>query len=375
MRILWLSHSSNVAGAELAMAECIDALARRGHAVEVVLPDDGPLRERLSEAKAVHICASNPWMSMEPPPLRVRIRLGAYNWARASHEIAALARRSGTDVLVTNTLVMPAGALAARRARLPHVWFLHEFGWEDHGLRFHFGRRMSIGFMRRRTDAFLVNSAALRAHFSEWFPEHRLHHVHYPVAVPAVRASGQREGDRFRAILVGERKPSKGQQDAVDALGIAVAAGCDLELQLVGRGTAAFDETLVARAHRHGVEDRLELVDFTADHFALVDQANVALMCSRAEALGRVTVEAMKLGKPVIAAHAGASSELVRDGWNGLLYTPGDVQGLADAIRRLCRDRQGTHNLGNRGKRWAEATFNHEIFSSEFEAAVSSVRA
>ena len=52
--------------------------------------------------------------------------------------------------------------------------------------------------------------------------------------------------------------------------------------------------------------------------------ADVILVCSQWEAFGRITVEAMLTGKAVIASANGGTTELIKDGENGLLYTYGN---------------------------------------------------
>jgi hypothetical protein len=73
---------------------------------------------------------------------------------------------SRPDIVVTNTVTAPLGAIAAARRRPPHVWFLHEFGAEDYGLRFDLGRRAGSGAVRRLSDAVLVTEA-LRSYFAQ----------------------------------------------------------------------------------------------------------------------------------------------------------------------------------------------------------------
>jgi glycosyltransferase involved in cell wall biosynthesis len=96
---------------------------------------------------------------------------------------------------------------------------------------------------------------------------------------------------------------------------------------------------------------------FTPDPLARLGDADVALMCSSSEAFGRVTVEAMKLGRPVIGADAAGTAELVRDGWNGLLYPAGDPAALAVCIERLHGDRPFLRALGAQAREWSCATF------------------
>ena len=64
-------------------------------------------------------------------------------------------------------------------------------------------------------------------------------------------------------------------------------------------------------------------------------QADVALVCSRAEAFGRITIEAMKYGLPVIASNVGGNVELIKDGETGVLYEYGSIQSMEEKIDLL----------------------------------------
>jgi glycosyltransferase involved in cell wall biosynthesis len=68
------------------------------------------------------------------------------------------------------------------------------------------------------------------------------------------------------------------------------------------------------------------------------------------EPFGQVVVEGMAAGLPVVAAAAGGPLEIVRDGVDGLLYRPGDVEALAAALRRLATDEALRRRLGDAGR-------------------------
>lgn len=367
MRLLWLSGGGG-GGGDLSMVEAVEALSERGHQVHVVLPIEDPLRSRLASAASIHICWHNRWLSKPLPTPWARVRQTAYNVFKARLELARLAQATAAQVVVSNGLVVWAGALAAKRAGRPHVWFLQEFGLEDHGFRFHFGRRATFAFMKRNADFFLVNSSALRSHFAQWLPEARLRLVHYAVEVPPGLPTHSPGDGKFRLVMVGTRAPSKGQQDAVAALRILADQGLNVELDLIGNHAEAFDQQL--RDLATDAVDRVHFVDFQEDPFKLVARADVALMCSRSEALGRVTVEAIKLGKPVVGAAAGATPELVRPGWNGFLYEPGNPADLAQWIKRLYYDREAAREMGRRAQAWAIETFNRDVYGSELEGVL-----
>jgi glycosyltransferase involved in cell wall biosynthesis len=72
---------------------------------------------------------------------------------------------------------------------------------------------------------------------------------------------------------------------------------------------------------------------------ALLDAAGVLVLPSRSEGLGRIVVEALCRGRPIVATRVGGIMDLVRDGENGLLVEPNDLAALADALVRILSDR------------------------------------
>jgi len=285
-------------------------------------------------------------------------------------EIARLARKIHADVILTNTITVPAGGFAACLARIPHVWFLHEFGARDHGLSFLCGRTLTLRLINSVSQSVIVNSEALRRDVADDISGDKLRVVRYGVDVPAVANEHVRDG-AFRMILVGAKQPSKGQQDAVAAVGHLVSDGLDVRLDLVGGGNRLYEESLKALAQSHGVQANVRFISFSNDPYSLVAASDVALMCSRAEAFGRVTIEAMKLGKPVVGAAAGGTCELLRDGWNGYLYRAGDSRDLARCVTELYRDRDRARQMGSRGRVWALERFNLKTHGEDLETALT----
>lgn len=94
------------------------------------------------------------------------------------------------------------------------------------------------------------------------------------------------------------------------------------------------------------------------------------LLCSRCEAFGRVVVEAMKRGRPVVVTDAGGARELAVDSGGGLLYPPGDDAALADAIERLARDPAEARRMGESGLAWASRHCTLAGYADSFLGAV-----
>jgi glycosyltransferase involved in cell wall biosynthesis len=294
----------------------------------------------------------------------------AFNWFRASARLADLAQAHHVDVVLTNTITMPAGSFAARRSRVPHAWYLHEYGRLDHQQIFHWGEWSSVRAISVLSARVLVNSETLKLHYAQSIPGSKIVVVPYSVEVPSMATAAPAANGRFRLILLGEKKAGKGQHDAVRALACLNARGLRCELALVGGADPAYEASLRREATTLGLESQIDFIDFDPDRFDRLSRADVALMCSRFEAFGRVTVEAMKLGRPVVGARAGATPELVRDGENGLLYRVDDPEDLAAKVEILYRDPDLRRSMGARGRAWANMNFTRERYGLALENAL-----
>ena len=87
----------------------------------------------------------------------------------------------------------------------------------------------------------------------------------------------------------------------------------------------------------------------------LLDESTLLVLPSRSEGLGRVVVESMSRGRPVIATRVGGPAELVDNGRTGFLVAPGDTHALADALVRVLTDRELAARLGGAARAGADA--------------------
>jgi glycosyltransferase involved in cell wall biosynthesis len=371
--VLWFSHSSALGGAEIGMHEAITALRRRGFESSVVVPSDGPLVARLRDDDiAVLVHPYRWWMSLGPS--RKGRAKNLLELANVFHirRLASLIRATGSDVVFTNTVTIALPALAARAAGVPNVWYIREYGRDDHFLEFDVGDPIAYRLIDRLSSAVIVNSSTLRAHLRAHGID-GVEVVSYAVEVPDGYGSPPPPGDDLRLVLVGAVKPGKGQEEAVRALAAVRAAGTRATLTLVGPALATFRESLEKTASHFGVSEHVRFTGFLEDPYPEIAAAGICLVCSRREAFGRATIEAMKCGRPVIGAASGATAELVEDGVTGLLYEPGDIDALAQAIVRLDRDRELLRQLGERAQAWATQRFTSEAYGRDLAREIDRV--
>ncbi|MCU1450777.1 MAG: glycosyltransferase family 1 protein [Acidimicrobiales bacterium] len=369
MKVLLAAHTSALAGAERDLLELAQALDSRPDVeVEAVVPRRGPLLDALDDLGVRTSVVASRWWATNRAYVVRRAAYLAVNLVAFPRAVRFLRRRR-PDLVVTFTVTMPVWGLAARRAGVAHVWLLREFGVEDHDFTFHFGRHRSMHLVDRLSALVAVPSKAVAERMAEWIPPSKLRVVRYASVQPGrVDPHTGDGGDEFALLLVGTLRHSKGQGDALEALAQVRASGVPARLTLVGTGRPEHVRALERAAQALGVAEATTFTGPVLDATPYYDRADVVLSCSRSEAYGRVVVEALKRGVPVIGSNAGGTVEQLTDSGGGLLYEPGDPAALADAIRRLHEDPELRRRLADDGQAWATATFSLERFADDFLA-------
>jgi glycosyltransferase involved in cell wall biosynthesis len=179
--------------------------------------------------------------------------------------------------------------------------------------------------------------------------------------------------ERPRALFIGVLEPYK----AIDVLAAAwrrVARDLpEAELHLVGDGTRVDVAQSLVAAFPERVQWTRRLD--TAGVAAALDAASFLVLPSRSEGMGRVIVEALCRGRPVLGSDVGGIPDLVAEGENGTLVPPGDVDALAVALTELLRNPQRLEALAGGARASAQAWIaTPEEFAARMRALVEAVR-
>lgn len=382
MRVCFFSHSSGRGGAEEVLLETIECLKEYRIDCRVFMPGDEGLGEDLRKLSVpFYTLPYWRWMRLGSESVWEKIEATTRNVLLSLPAIVQL-RKWKPDIVYSNTMTICTGAIVAQLLHRPHVWHLHELGYEDHGLTFDFGPRFSYKVINVLSTACIAASQCIADHFVRYVEPSKL-----TVIYPSVHRNSQRveiatrqikseavppRTQRLRCIIVGKLSGGKRQEDAVAAMAMLQHMGIDVELLIVGGSNPGYRERLEAMVKKHNLQDRVLCTGFR-DPLPFVQSADIVLMCSTCEAFGRVTVEGLLAGKPVLAANSGASPELIQDGFNGLLYKMGDTEELAQKIRYLYEHPGIARHMGQNAKSRAEAFFTKERYARQIVSLLSSV--
>jgi len=170
-------------------------------------------------------------------------------------------------------------------------------------------------------------------------------------------------GDNDFAVgLVGLLIPWKGQELFLDAAKKAVSEIPNLKMLIVG-GTPEecedFERHIRARIVQEGLSDHVVLTGHQSDMMCVYNGLDVAVSASTMpEPLGTMVIETMAMGRPLIAPNHGGAAEMATDRETALLFEPGSVDGLGQAIRELSERPELRSELGIKAREAALAAFS-----------------
>ena len=168
-------------------------------------------------------------------------------------------------------------------------------------------------------------------------------------------------------ICVGRLSPEKGHLDLLEVIAELCAQGVDCRLNLVGDGPSrAVIEKKVSALR---LENKVCFSGFLSEGHTLeaIAESDVLVLPSFMEGLPVVLIEAMALGKPVIASRVAGIPELIEHGRSGYLFTPSDKKGLEKALIDVFQHRTRWAMMGRLGRDRVEEEFISSDIAKELQ--------
>jgi glycosyltransferase involved in cell wall biosynthesis len=364
--VLFVSHSSELNGAERMLLDTIRGLDRRKFSPLLAVPRPGPLAEAAAGAGVECLALPMKWTLTEANKVWKQPFSCVWN-TRGKRAAARLIRSRGIGLVVTNTAAVWTGAKAARQTGVPHVWFVHEIlDGERPLLKYVFGRKALVRRMTRLSDRIVANSDASARAFAG---SGKTVVVGNGIAArngPAPDSSAFRDSLGIEpgasvAGIIGKIYPGKGQMEAVLAADILRRARPGLRLLVVGAvDDARYHGRIREAVGRLGLERNVLFLGYRDDLEGILGLLDVLVVASSVDSLGRIALEAMAAGTPVIAAAKGGLPEVVRDGETGLLVASPEPGLFAAGIARLLDDPALARRLGEGGRKFVAANYSLE---------------
>ncbi len=378
LHVFAFEEAEGFGGAFVDLAHIATALRERGVAVTIARSWDDPAWKALSDAGCVLKSHTRPELadrlrrhleagSAQVGSLRSRVdrvaRLGLYGAEQLAVALplglryGAWAKRNGvTHMFCNNGFAHNTSALVAGRVAGANV-LSYQQGESDGSGGHH--RLLPL------VDHLFCVSAYIHQVEQRLAPEVAARSsVLYPgVHLPKAEDAAPRTGDgRVRVGMVGMLTPWKGQLAFIDAMAQVMAARPEVDGLLFGRPLATqadYPRLISERIEAHGLAHRFQVVSDRSRPEDIYPHLDISVHCSLLpEPFGRVVIEAMSFGRPVIAADRGGPREVVSPDV-GARANPEDTESLAAAILRLTDDRDLRHAMGAAARAKVTAEFTY----------------
>jgi len=384
VKVLYVEHATTVGGGERSLLELTAGLDPRRYARVFALAGDGPLAAALRRRgeRVVFYHASARLLRFrraDVSPFNAGFWRLARDVVRSARSLARLLREEDPDIVHTNSQkahwLTAAATLFSRR---PVVWHMRDI------LRGFFLRSAADALAALAATRILAISAAVAAPF-------RLARAKTAVtynAVAAPYATGRVARARLRAAwripppavvigCVGQLAPWKGQHVFVEMAAWLALALPQAHFVIVGGplyGAMAYEARVRRAAARGPAAGRFYFLGQVPDAAGLISAFDVLVHTPvEDEPFGRVVVEAMARGVPVVAVGRGGVPELVTDGREGLLVASADAHALAAAVARVVTRPSLAAALGAAGRATYERRFRLERLTAEVDAVYRAV--
>ena len=350
-KILYVNHVGGISGAERSLLALLERLDRDRFRPIVACPT-GPLVEVLHsigvETRFV------PLRRLKRSRNPIQAAQDAWAWACGAKAIRGLLRVEQVKVVHANstTACLYAAPMAALSSAAC-VWHcrdltpLGRLGW-------------ALG--RLADSVVAISDAVARALEADGVPPQKIRRIYNGIDADAFAADLPPRGARGRlgllvkhrvAVMVAQFVPWKRHMDFLGAFAQVAEQMPEARALVVGDDVfgdhPALRERLENLCRELEIEDRVTFTGFRTDVAQIIANSDVLVVPSKAEPMGRVALEAMAVGVPVIGTAAGGLPEVVEDGVSGVLVPARDPDALAEAMQAMLRDRRRSRRMGRAG--------------------------
>ncbi len=315
-----------------------------------------------------------------------------FSLLRSIVRTVVLCRRKNFDAVVTNTnksaLVMAVSRLFLT-ARLGMVVFIRDFQWSY--------ARLIFRLLGER-PVFAAPSEAISEHWPKHYGTPKSSDAIGPQQLSILPSAFKPKRGRIEILpdcfeaaasesdvvqkdkwllVLGTVNRWKGIDVAIDALSKLGKGFENVGLRIVGReGDPGLVQELSCLAEQRGIGSRVLFIP----HLENVDPVIASSLCvvsasvpwnGGPETFGRTVIEGWAWKRPVIASNCGGPLHLIEDGKDGLLFTAGDAEALATAIRTIVADPELAKSMGECGFRKYSRSYTSSAVAKSFEGLVT----
>ena len=319
-------------GAEISIVNLMKFLVNKGYRVLNVFPDykvssQEEYQTALQNAgiETYGLSAVKWWWEDAPggSPGNHFMRVNSYN--KNIKDIRNIIVENKVDLVISNTVNVFQGALAAAYENVKHFWLIHEFPEGEFGYY-----KEKLDFIDSFSDEIFAVTGALTENLQHYFPKRKIYSFAPYTHIESVESVKTESSYQHRIISVGRLTERKNQLELIKAFGLLDKS--DVDLVFLG----GWDEDYKQICDDYIAEHQLKSVSFLGhvdDPWSMITDKDIAVFPSSMETFGLVYVESVLNGIPTILSdNEGHRSAFEYMNEQGHMYHLGDLDALTRTI-------------------------------------------
>jgi glycosyltransferase involved in cell wall biosynthesis len=358
--ILYLHNESIMGGAEISLLNLVKRLDKKLFEPHFACSKEGPFIDELRNIEIPPDFVQFPGIRW-PNPVRI---------CNTIRNLVDIIKRKEIDLIHSNQPRSNLfGAIAAKIKNIPIVW--HERCLEQ-------GRFDSDNIFSFLPDRIICNSNAVRNRFTKEKIDAKIKTIINGVDLnefdlesdgSVIRKEFNIDEGELIVGTIGRIDPEKGYECFLESARIILQDVPNVRFLVIGEASNnhSFEKSLSEMSVEKGIDKKTIFTGFRRDIPQLIANMDVVVLPSEIDACSRVLFESMAMQKPLVAANAGGTPEVVQDGITGLLVKPGDPSDMAKCVKRLLDDKNLAEQYGKAGRKRVEEMFTIERNIKETE--------
>ncbi len=363
-RILFVSQESTPLGSTISLVSLIEGLREVAPGLKfcVLLP-----KKTLGKSKAQELLERH-----HIPYTQMLYRMDCYLpsdyivWRQAASELANLftsiylsfyLRFKKISIVCSNSTAVDVGARAARLARVTHVYYIREIMKEGNGMEYRRPGRMKQ--LLEASDKVIFISRAVERKYKVRYrlPRSRQFYDGFMTEEYFLPNHEILANSKLVFLQAGRFGEEKGTLDSIDLMASLEKNGyTNWELRFFGDGSPRYVEKMKKKIQACGLSHKIFVHPYSDCIREEMGQADIVLMNSRCEGLGRVTIEGMLAGCLILGRGNAGTEELLQEDEHGVTYR--DKESFIRAVLSVSRDRERYRQIAARGQEWAKIHFD-----------------
>lgn len=337
MKVVLIASYSGTSGANHSLVNLAYFL-KQNHQVDpkVIIPRKGPVEEML-KVKGINYMITNyySWVrGIEKPTIKEKIKWKIQKQINhiSEKKLAHNEWIKNADLIHINAGTTNFGYKLSKELHIPLIWHIREFLEED--LNKTFWNKDDAYKQFSKAEQIICISESVKNKYENLIDSDNLIKIYNGVNTKEYQKNNNQpfSEHKTKLIIAGRIVREKGIHEAVEAIKIVKDYNENIELNIFGNpADEDYYDSLKEYINKQNLKPYINLIGYTNSIEEEWKKADIGLVCSVAEAFGRVTVEGMLAKALVIGANTAGTSELISDKY-GLLYQQGNADDLAQKI-------------------------------------------